>query len=560
MARFILSLCCVLVVPVVLLAQQPSPVDGLRDQLRLRYEPLRDEQTLKDYEAVLKAAAKKVNTSADLCRALCLDDWPTPVRFNSRPEEPGNQAARAVLRDVCDRAVAACAESLKSDQKSQRLALLVLISRASRLDGVRDWGDNGSPFSDLAPIIVGLHAKEKDLAIRCALLTSLGDFSISPGKLVGAIQRGLASKDLPERQAAAQVVAARFRPTEDRSQRFQHLPDSEHADWLVQFAPIVGAAAADEDVTTRLRSLHALAGLVEQMQTRFHQLSPLSIAPAAENAKEVNQWFAEYKQAIPAVDLALAAAVRGLNDKDLTCRLAAQTVLAEAAVARLSLLWNAKTRAENRKLLKAPANAVPIIAESLVHADVRVRLHGLYILEALPYDASPAVPNLVKTLSDDNRFVRWGAARTLRNMAPAGAGGAAVALGKALSDASPDVRNTAAAALVRCGKEGKAALPAVMLALEKGDVRMRRLAATALGAMGAEAKEARPRLVAALADAETAVRAAAATALGKQGKLDQKSREALQTALEDAEEDVRVAAADALLPDERDPVGPKRDK
>ena len=135
-------------------------------------------------------------------------------------------------------------------------------------------------------------------------------------------------------------------------------------------------------------------------------------------------------------------------------------------------------------------------------------------------------------------------------MAPAGAAKSVAPLAEALTDESPDVRRTAASALVRCGPQAVGALAALRDALKSKDDRLRLEAARALGAIGVAAKPAGPSLVALLRDDLVDVRAAAAAALGRIGRIDPVAKKALVSLLDDEDPAVQEAAATALLAEE----------
>jgi HEAT repeat protein len=180
--------------------------------------------------------------------------------------------------------------------------------------------------------------------------------------------------------------------------------------------------------------------------------------------------------------------------------------------------------------------AVPVLVEALQDADLGVRAHAAELLASVGADAAdaapalsenlaepkvraeavaalvaigkPAVPSLAKAMKA--RAARIGAAQALGKIGP-DAGAASPELAALLSDA--EIRKEAVAALELIGK---AAVPALIKALDESDDEARRSAVVLLGYVGPEAKEAEAK-VAGLSrnDPSDKVRDAATLALGR---------------------------------------------
>src|SRR5262249_49270737 len=120
------------------------------------------------------------------------------------------------------------------------------------------------------------------------------------------------------------------------------------------------------------------------------------------------------------------------------------------------------------------------------------------------------------------------------------------ALVVALGDKNELVRRQAAQSLGDFGARARAAVGKLGEALRDAKDFVREQAADALGKIGPAARAAVPALVEALRDPVKYVRRQAAVALGKAGPPAHKALEALLQALEDPEEDVQSAAARAL--------------
>jgi HEAT repeat protein len=104
-----------------------------------------------------------------------------------------------------------------------------------------------------------------------------------------------------------------------------------------------------------------------------------------------------------------------------------------------------------------------------------------------------AVPGLVEMLESPDAKQRSRAAATLWGLGPSAAP-AALALAKALSDASSEVRRSAATALSGIGPGAAPAVPALSRALNDPDNDVRQFSAKALGAIGPAAQAALPEL------------------------------------------------------------------
>src|SRR5262249_18917808 len=85
-------------------------------------------------------------------------------------------------------------------------------------------------------------------------------------------------------------------------------------------------------------------------------------------------------------------------------------------------------------LLPPLRQTVPDVAAGLAHKEVRVQLASLYVLESLQAEATPAAGDLAKALDSQEPFVRWGAARVVKHIAPREAERIVPALARRLED------------------------------------------------------------------------------------------------------------------------------
>ncbi len=118
---------------------------------------------------------------------------------------------------------------------------------------------------------------------------------------------------------------------------------------------------------------------------------------------------------------------------------------------------------------------VESMTAGLSDADYKVRLAALDVLETFGDRAAPAIPALIRTLSDRNKFVRWAAARTLGRLAERArerneASEVVRALTRLLNDREDiSVRITVAYALELYGPLAKDAVPHLARVINRGD-------------------------------------------------------------------------------------------
>jgi HEAT repeat protein len=200
-------------------------------------------------------------------------------------------------------------------------------------------------------------------------------------------------------------------------------------------------------------------------------------------------------------------------------------------------------------LLKGVLPGRAVIGQALADQNPQVRLKAAEFLEMLDEDARPAVPSLIRALSDPDAFVRWATARTLGHVAPVAPAKVVPALARAMADPDPDARMAVTYALEQYRQEARVAVPALAQATQQGDAEARVAAIQALPlVVNGGAMEAVDAVAATLRDRDVRVRRAAAEALGNiQSKEARRAIPALQAALNDSDEDVRRLASESLL-------------
>ncbi len=204
---------------------------------------------------------------------------------------------------------------------------------------------------------------------------------------------------------------------------------------------------------------------------------------------------------------------------------------------------SALARALGTDALKLEPAQVKALGSLLAHPDPAVRAEAGWALGRLGPRARPAVPALLRGLTDAEESVRLDAAVALGQI---GSSEARAALFAALADARQGIRWRAAEALNLIGLDPGHDLGSLVTALGNRDLYVRAFAAWSLGQMGPAAGEAAGPLAALALEADPGLRGVAATALGHIGSADAKAVAALGRGLRDAAWEERWRAARAL--------------
>jgi hypothetical protein len=203
---------------------------------------------------------------------------------------------------------------------------------------------------------------------------------------------------------------------------------------------------------------------------------------------------------------------------------------------------------------------VDAMIEGLSDRDFRVRLASVDVLETFGVRAAPALPALIKTLGDPNKFVRWSTARTVGRLAAQAierkeASAAVRGLMALLNDREDlSVRVTAAYALEQYGPAAKEAVPVLAHAINRGDKEYIIAILHTIQGVGTDATPVLPNVAWLLRDRElpTSVRVEAAQTLGRFGALAKEQLPTLRQIMEtETDADVRNAASTAVLAIER---------
>jgi HEAT repeat protein len=538
-----------------------------------------DAKQVAQYKKLVKDKADKIVRAGDLRKVLLSDE----LRATNFLQEPGvpqedqhplGKTVQEIRGQLAGRLEDALRSALKASDSVRRLAVVTFLRDMARQEEEFAPNDErgaavlASRFTPrLAPVLGALAlARNEGPDVRAAAIQALVQIAPGDKKTLDALEPLLhAERTDIERQAAAESLGQMIRllrvgpPVRQPGGGRRPLPPA------VQVVPRVVAAAGlgldDKDVKVRSLCLDAIRESVQSLMNLPKAERPPANAPPVPGGggerldpKGGGPERQSVQLLVGVVNKQMPGVRRNLSHSDPALRLAAHQVLETFASLRLKLAGKHPPKEEKEWFVIE--DAVPELAKnSLSHEDVRTRLAALYVLETLGQASAPAVQELARTLKDDkNGFVRWGAARTLNNMAPERADEAVPALAGALKDNNQTVRLTAVVALEHYGPRSVPAVkPLVEMVGDKQDARMRVGAIRALVAIGKEARPAAAVLVTALADPESGVRAAAAAALGQLGDLDKTAKKELARMLNDSDPAVRQAASDALLGDKPEP-------
>jgi HEAT repeat protein len=407
--------------------------------------------------------------------------------------------------------------------------------------------------------------EEKDPTVRAAAARAVGKIGAATDLVTPVLDKLLQNGALTDRQAAAEalqkllqetIAQNRQAPNQNREARVQSIPDV--ASVLTKTA---GRGLADADPEVRQKCHSVIERAAEALTGEIGDPPDLTPDLPEEVVKNALQDLQErWKRCLPlqrSLSAQVPALIKNAKDESLPATLSAYRALYAIGQSRAALRrWASLVRNKVQKagpfedlLIPELRRAVPELAAALSHKEVRVQLEAIYVLETLEPDAAPASEALTKALEDKEPFVRWGAARVLRGVAPLEPARAVPALAGRLDDQNGDVRHTALLALQRYGPASKAALNELAKAAGHKNPDTRALAVEALGAVGKEAQPAAAVLIKALSDSEARIREAAVLSLVRLGPLSREARAALRKAMSDPNEGVRQAAADALLGD-----------
>jgi hypothetical protein len=174
------------------------------------------------------------------------------------------------------------------------------------------------------------------------------------------------------------------------------------------------------------------------------------------------------------------------------------------------------------------------------------RLAALWDLKAMGAKAEAALPGLLRTLRDEDPFIRAEGMEVLAGLGTAAEAAVPDLLAAALQGDNDSLRQYAIAALGRIGRCPEGVVPVLVSFLKSPESALRQEAVLALGGFGPAAADAVTSLAALLQDPEDAVAADAAGVLGAVGSAALPAVPDLILALEGGEGDLPGNAAYAL--------------
>lgn len=553
-----------------------DPVDALQQALPLRLIDMANPtpQVIEHRRETLSEKVAALRTIGQLRRALALDEW------KEDPTQVINEKLRRIdadmRRQVGERLAKSLEEVARSGEPSARLAVANLLAEMGPTVRAVDPAELGGYARTLTPVVLQLVA-DKDRGVRQEALRALGNINPRPADAAPVFARTLRTDETQPRRLAAEGLAQLVRVAAHLHKRGRSAAGVEASRPEVLAAakaavPPAAEGLKDPDPVVRRHALQAL----ETAAQALYDLAPQAFAakdfpPAGRrlNAEETQDILA--KQAKVRAEIAEAAPLfrafrerieplaATLRDPDPGVRRQAADALERIASARLRF----RTYMASVPQIAGAADAGAPLAEVdplapllpklqdlaplLEDSDIHLRRALLYFLESLESQAAPLTPALTSRLSDEDRFVRWAAARVLAGLPTDTLKEAVPDLGRLLSDPDLNVRLAAAAALENLGPQAREAVPLLAAAVIRGDVEGRVAAMKALTALGAAAQPAVPQLAEVLSHPESRVRAQAALTLGNLGPTARAALPALRRALGDSSSEVRVNAGDAIL-------------
>jgi HEAT repeat protein len=543
-----------------------DPVEKLRSAL------LRTTDDVQLREKCLQECVENLRGIGDLRRAVGLKEW------QDRSVESGLAAVdRSQRKVVAERFVFALREMLGGKEPATvTLALDMLVETAAE---ARETSDNTKVTRGLTPDVIDL-IKNGEARVRLPATRTLGLIDPDPFTATPVLADLLGALDLNLRRSAIEALANLLQTAVDAAGPPGHgaRPQGARREAVATAATILAAVTPgyqDSQAEVRRRCVAA----TQRAAAGFQQILTEAPSPDANDAERrfrrahLEDERGELRPLLLGLRDQLPSLARAVKDDDVDTRLAALAALEVLAHVRWKWVrqgtWlGGPQRGEGQPLVDDPLGdglqaVLPSLAKALTDGEVRVRRAALDVLNLFGPAASPAAPAVARVLIDGDRFVRWAAVRTLKDIGAPAALPAIPALARLLEDPDVDVGKAAIDALVRLDpagegvpprgkKEGRNgdkhnAVPALARAVKARDADIRVAAVVALKGMGENARPAVPALSGALGDPDARVRLAAAATLGDLGAVARDAVPDLNLAVKDSDANVRRAASDALV-------------
>jgi HEAT repeat protein len=551
------------------LRAQAGPNDPV-EKLRIALLQTTDDVQLR--ERGLREAVENLRGIGDLRRAVALKEW------KDRSLESGLAAVdRSQRKVVAERFLAATRELLRRKEPSTvNLALDMIVELATE---ARDNNDNLGLTRNLTPDVIAL-VESEDPYLRLPAARALGLIDPEPVTATPVLSQLLEAHDPSLRRSATEGLANMLQMTVNvvGPTRQATRPPGARREAVVTANTILAALKpgfADAQAEVRRRCITAAQRAAAELQQIVTEAPAQDDNDAERRFRRttLEEERGDLRPLLLGLRDQLPHFADAVKDDDVDTRIAALSAL--EALARIRWKWvrqgiwlGGPPRGEAPPLVDDPLGnglqtVLPALAKALTDGEVKVRRVALDVLDVYGPEAAPAAPAVALVLTDGDRFVRWAAVRTLKEIGAPGALPAIPSLAKLLEDTDADVGKAAIDALVHLdplgegvpprGKkppknaEKRNAVPALAHAVKAHDADMRLAALAALKGMGENARPAIPALSGALGDPEPRVRQAAAAALGDLGPVARDAVPDLNLALKDSDPNVRRAASDALL-------------
>jgi HEAT repeat protein len=565
-------------------AQPQDPVEKLRECLPLT--PFPDKFTNDFRRNCLQQHIPELRTPSQLRRALELSEW-TDNEFNGQPfPVEQNAIDRAARKKIADKLTAWIKEAVDQGDSTRQLAAATFVAEMG--SSIRALTDDFTFFEtsvyrdphgfarSLTPLMIALTQKKGEPAVRQQGARALGKINPDPKVAAAALKALLQSKNSGDRLAAGEALATLVTNISQlykggRTQSGVIVQRDNVIEVATEVVPVAGSHATVTEPEALARR-QCLAALV-QAAVSFSELIPdprevnkLLQRPQTDMEKRTIEDFRAaaaigdrlFQPLISAFQKQGPGLAIALDDPDEENRIQARRTLEWLARVRLALLrLPSAVKAGDKApdpLLQVLEPSLKVFGRRLADPDVKVRRASLDFLEQMESAIGPAIPAVQAALSDPDRFIRWAAARSLREIGhrniEATASRSVPLLARLLGpDEDPDVRESAATTLRRYGSLARPALPALIAAVEYGELEQRDALIKAIQEIAGpkELRAAIPAMRAALTSKTASVRKAACDALGNMGSSAAVAIDDLRLRLQDDDPTVRAAASDALL-------------
>ena len=371
-------------------------------------------------------------------------------------------------------------------------------AQRATLSVIADIPPNLVVGTNLAKVLKNFLRKDiKDPNVLALGLRSFGRSFPDAPDVESVIGPHVSSKNTIVRRAAAEGLTsalANSYPRQSAERKYDYF-----ADTAKRAIPLLAVDIQSDDSTTQKVALGGIRIAAERVTGVYTiEAEPLDLEP---KAKAPEGRFGVFAPVIRALAIAAPKLSTPLGSPDSSTRLAAARTLES-----LAILWKT-IRSSHRLGEPEPpdpfAGSWPAIrdgvAKGIKDPDPDVRLAMTEALESLG-DAMESRALLREATKDKVLFVRWAAARSLGESAPANPDVKMVApdvaaLARLVEDKDLDVRTAAITALGKYGAAAKSAAPVLLEVVGTGDIEPRVAAVKALEQIQSDAAATVPALI-----------------------------------------------------------------